>query len=181
VSNQCDIEGCEEPANTSSYDFKACHHHADECREWERALEAEATAEAGGPWLQKCPRRIQDGRDNGWMSQTDDPRNNPDTWNIRRQMAGGVLAKHCSYCGSLHPDQFMLMAKDEWVLGPTDKATKVYVHGKGEGSGRMESKFYFQHLSIEQRQEFVDMLNNDILAIGYPFEFYVPPFFVSYE
>jgi hypothetical protein len=40
-------------------------------------------------------------------------------------------------------------------------------------------KFYFQHLSPEQRREFVDLLNAGTLNLAYPGHFYRLPFFVA--
>lgn len=108
----------------------------------------------------KCERRRENGvyEDNG-------PLNLPteDHWR-----ADGT----CSYCGSLNPDDFMKMAIDGVELGPTDKNYKVYVGGSGRG------KFYFQHLSIEQMQQFVNLYNAKVLKIGYPGHFYRSPFFM---
>ena len=39
------------------------------------------------------------------------------------------------------------------------------------------AKFYFQHLSEEQRKRFVELLNEKKLHIEYPGRFYVRPFF----
>ena len=39
-------------------------------------------------------------------------------------------------------------------------------------------KFYFQHLSTEQRMAFVELLNAGSIVIGEPGFFYRPPFFV---
>jgi len=132
----------------------------------------------------------------------------------------------CSYCGSLHPDDFMRLAKDRVRLGPTDKNYKVYVdipETQGDelrvisascednkpswGTQKWEvadleilrrdgwggsnykwmlraprgvtafGKFYFQHLSLEQRIEFVDLINQKTLNIGDPGFFYRMPFF----
>lgn len=80
----------------------------------------------------------------------------------------------CSYCGSANPDLFMYLIRNGIVeLGPTDKNYKVYLKGEG-----VPIKFYFQHLSQEQQKEFVDMLNEKRLKIGYPGHFYVLPFFI---
>ena len=82
----------------------------------------------------------------------------------------------CSYCGSLHPDDFMALAAGGTMLDPTDKPYKVYVKGvTTNGSG----KFYFQHLSAEQQRQFVDLLNSKTLNIGYPGHFYTRPFFIG--
>ena len=58
---------------------------------------------------------------------------------------GGHMA--CSYCGSVHPDEFMAAVEaGEVELEPTDKSYKVYVTG-----GKLShDKFYFQHLSEAQ-------------------------------
>lgn len=81
----------------------------------------------------------------------------------------------CSYCGSMHPEDFMkaLWARKE--LTPTDKSYKVYVHDKRAGQ-----KFYFQHLSIPQRQQMIDLMNLGRLNLAYPGYFYTPPFFVRF-
>lgn len=42
-----------------------------------------------------------------------------------------------------------------------------------------QSKFYFEHLSEEQKKEFVEMLNAKKLHIDYPGYFYNLPFFIS--
>jgi len=82
--------------------------------------------------------------------------------------------KTCSYCGSLSPDEFLRRIEAGHELGPTDKNYKVYLnHPWG--------KFYFQHLSVEQKQKFVDLINTKKLNIGYPGHFYVLPFFIVME
>lgn len=40
-----------------------------------------------------------------------------------------------------------------------------------------EAKFYFQHLSREQRDEFIGLYNSKQMRVGYPGHFYQPPFF----
>lgn len=77
----------------------------------------------------------------------------------------------CSYCGSMRPGEFMELARGGVELGPTDKDYKVYVGADG--------KFYFSHLSREERQEFVELMNAKKLNIGMPGHFYVLPFFVT--
>lgn len=77
----------------------------------------------------------------------------------------------CSYCGSMSPEEFMTKAAEGAQLGPTDKNYKVYI---GDGHG----KFYFQHLSVDQRYAFLALLKNKALKIGYPGHFYVLPFFI---
>lgn len=44
---------------------------------------------------------------------------------------------------------------------------------------REETKFYFQHLSVDQKKRFVELLNEKKIQIGYPGHFYVRPFFIA--
>lgn len=46
-----------------------------------------------------------------------------------------------------------------------------------ESGGGQEAKFYYQHLSEAQRDEFIDLVNSGALKIGYPGYLYVLPFF----
>lgn len=106
-----------------------------------------------------CPRRIE-------MPSTFrlDP---ADTW--RRRPGDAELT--CSHCGSLHPLAFMRAAANDVELGPTDKSYKVYVGAQG--------KFYFQHLSIDDRLVFIELLNAKVPHIGDPGYFYTRPFFIA--
>jgi len=111
----------------------------------------------------------------------------PDAWRDDRT---------CSCCGSIHPDDFMTLARSgEAEIGPTDKRYKAYVEG---GEFRNPRKFYFQHLDMAQREEFVRLYNarprriyTDVgaftiptdgpqsgMALGYPGHFYALPFFM---
>lgn len=97
----------------------------------------------------------------------------PDTWR-----EDGT----CSYCGSMHPGEFIRrLGVGDIELGPTDKNYKVYV--KNVGGEPAPMKFYFQHLSREQRQEFVDLFNlrsgSAGVKLGYPGYFYRLPFFMT--
>lgn len=110
----------------------------------------------------------------------------------------------CSYCGSLHPDIFIARIEAGDVeIGPTDKNYKVYVENKGGEAFKKtfrdcptgatctgpkdcthwttreteSTKFYFQHLSIEQRDRFIALYNDKTMKIDYPGHFYVMPFF----
>lgn len=58
-------------------------------------------------------------------------------------------------------------------IGPTDKDYKAYLQIDDF------AKFYFQHLSIEQRLNFIEMANAGRLNIGQPGHFYVTPFFMK--
>ena len=86
-----------------------------------------------------------------------------DTWRPERNT--------CSFCGSIHPDDFIEAIRSGAPLTPTDKNYKVYVKG-------ME-KFYFEHLSEEQMYIFIDLLNAKKLNIGYPGYFYNLPYFIG--
>lgn len=49
----------------------------------------------------------------------------------------------------------------------------------GPRGDRRESKFYFEHLSDEQKQRFVDLLNKGKLTLREPGFFYRRPFFIA--
>lgn len=59
------------------------------------------------------------------------------------------------------------MVRRVLVIGPTEP-TK-------------QDKFYFQHLSSDERRRFVELMNAHVLRIGAPGRFYVIPFFVTRE
>ena len=167
----CDVDGCGKPVKVTDYDGRWCRGHAD-ARDAERQAEdLRLTVKAGGPWPQTCPRRV--GELGPWERGK-----GLDTWAIRDQM------RTCSFCGSLHPADFMDLIEQGWVVGPTDKNYKVYLSGPAM---RDQAKFYYQHLSGEQRARFVELSNNAALGIdpamhiGDPGYFYVQPFFMRYE
>lgn len=108
--------------------------------------------------MSSCPRRM---RELGPWEYKDDL----DHWRTDQT---------CSFCGSLHPDEFMKEVEAGTQLSPTDKRYKVYVAG-------MRWKFYFQHLSDEQMTRFIELLNAKKINIGYPGYFYTLPFFISYS
>ena len=84
----------------------------------------------------------------------------------------------CGYCGSMNPDEFMarLEAGTIRVTG-TDKNYKLYVENLG-GEPLEAIKFYFQHLSIEQQDRFIQLHNEK--KINYDsFGLYVTPFFCT--
>ena len=151
-----------------------------------------------------------------------------DRWTTGHGLISQKGERSCSYCGSLHPDRFMELVREGWLVGPTDKSYKAYlarpytdaekvtqrekwhatdhvaraIRELGEkdgktpaaidadldrewtervepfmGGGSRECKFYFQHLSEEQRHEFIDLLNTKQVQFSYPGYFYVLPFF----
>lgn len=81
--------------------------------------------------------------------------------------------RHCSFCGSVHPDDFMAkVAAGEMVI-PTDKNYKAYL-------GTAHLKFYYMHLSEAQMLAFIELYNSKVMQIGVPGYFYRPPFFMSF-
>lgn len=91
--------------------------------------------------------------------------------------------ERCSYCGSVSGDAFMAFVRAGGEVGPTDKNYKAYLHDTKDDSGltvRIKApgmKFYFQHLSEEQKMEFIDLLNAGKVRVGYPGHFYRLPYF----
>ncbi|MEA3042986.1 MAG: hypothetical protein QOH47_824 [Sphingomonadales bacterium] len=81
----------------------------------------------------------------------------------------------CSYCGSLHPDDFMEQVEAGAELIPTDKRYKVYIRSAERG----QQKFYFEHLDNAQRDRFLELLNAAGLKLALPGFFYVLPFFIG--
>lgn len=175
MNESCRSSGCENKANIGDREGWWCRPHWDEREAAKHAEERQATIDAGGPWPQTCPRRFSDlgpwEREEGL-----------DTWDIREQMHHGLRARHCSFCGSLHPDDFMERVEQGWLVGPTDKNYKAYL-GPNEGSSQ-ETKFYYQHFSEAQQDRFIELYNNKVrgqepaMAIGYPGNFYRFPFFM---
>lgn len=121
-----------------------------------------------------------------------------DDWTTGRGLAG-VQGDNlsCNFCGSLHPDTFMEWIEAGGEVTPTDKSYKAYIkcplpnerYGEvtedvTEGGGHIttvygrEAKFYYQHLSDEQKKRFVDLYNSRTMKVGYPGRFYVSPFFM---
>ena len=135
---------------------------------------------------QTCPRRMQE--DGPW-----EHRENLDIWVDRHTPRPQDPGPCCSFCGSLHPDMFLdLIASGRWVVEPTDKNYKAYLGEilsmeertavPGEPlppvrSGR--AKFYYQHLSPEQQERFVELYNTRAMRLAEPGHFYVLPFFIG--
>lgn len=69
---------------------------------------------------------------------------------------------------------FLQLVRQGVEIGPTDKNYKVYVRTQNMPNG----KFYFQHLSAEQRNEFIELVNTNTAFVGYPGHFYVTPYFM---
>lgn len=97
---------------------------------------------------QRCGRRAE-----SWAGATDEAE--PDTWD-----RGPDGNRTCSYCGSLHLDDFLELVRrcaegDEAVrIEPSDKRYKIYVNQKGvRNAGEGAIKFYTQHLTTELTQD----------------------------
>lgn len=140
-----------------------------------------------------CPRAVENG--GGPDSPFKPPFNGEATWR-----EDGT----CSYCGSLSGDTFMarLEAGDVEVI-PTDKSYKAYLRNiSGETFKQTyrdcpkdatcagpddcthwvtrdhdQPKFYFQHLSGEQKDRFIALHNEKRMKFAVPGHFYVRPFF----
>ena len=182
MNTTCIVEGCEAQAFIfGSGGVDLCREHSDALREWQNALADQATEAAGGPEVQTCPRRNNEY--GPWETGE-----GLDVWRLTHNYRA-ELHRTCSFCGSLHPDDFIAhLRDDEWVLGPTDKNYKAYLGPVSEGSslpdfdgpvGEQSVKFYYQHLSVDQRQVFIAMLNEQVVKIGYPGHLYVLPFFIA--
>lgn len=88
----------------------------------------------------KCPRREE--APPGWLAQLDEY----DTWLPKPGTKGT-----CSYCGSMHPDEFMALVIAGEAIGTTTKNYKAYI--------REHEKFYYQHLSVDQGKMLVTLYN----------------------
>lgn len=86
-----------------------------------------------------CPRRDEVPSHLHWTKD--------DQWETRK----GKDVEQCSFCGSLHPDEFMALVIANEPLGCTTKNYKAYI--------RDHEKFYYQHLSIEQKKMIVELYN----------------------
>lgn len=87
----------------------------------------------------------------------------------------------CGFCGSLNPEWLMgRLEAGDVQLTPTDKDYKVYVENAGGEtfSTHGAAKFYFEHLSVEQRKRFVELLQAKKIKLDVPGHFYVLPFFI---
>ena len=81
-----------------------------------------------------------------------------------------VKDRTCSYCGSLHPDDFMQAVRDGKQLTSTSKNYKVNLDNN--------KKFYFGHLSKDQMQEFTQLYKDNLIKFSGESSFYCLPFFM---
>ncbi len=77
----------------------------------------------------------------------------------------------CSYCGSLQPRTFLDRLKAGEVLGTTTKNYKAYL-------GQSHDKFYYKHLSTDEREEFIQLYNDGEIEVDF-LEYFIPPFFAA--
>jgi len=66
---------------------------------------------------------------------------------------------------------------DEQVAEELDQAYRTG-HPMADSAGKT-AKFYYQHLSPEQQDEFITLYNERRMVVGYPGHLYVPPFFAA--
>ncbi len=139
--------------------------------------------------VQSCPRRM---REPGPWEQ----REGLDRWDT----VGGLVGQpqvglSCSFCGSLHPDRFMELVEQGWIVEPTDKPYKAYLARprtplaaavQAEGgdpaeapAGDTVAKFYYPHLHAAHQETFIALYNDGRMRLGYPGHFHVLPYFAS--
>lgn len=71
--------------------------------------------------LMTCPRRMQEY--GPWPHDE-----GQDSWTTGHGVVGqDAVGLSCSFCGSLHPDRFMELVREGWIVGPTDKNYKAYL------------------------------------------------------
>lgn len=161
-------------STVASFDEVHAAHGCDNCTPAKPATEPEEPETMTVP-RHTCPRRIEDGRggDGGPFVGAGDL--------IDEYKPGhGIIGqgRGCSYCGSMHPDDFMEAMREGAELGTTSKNYKAYVRGY-KNDGANGGKFYFQHLTTEQRHEFITLLNERKVNFGAFGGFTVMPFFIG--
>lgn len=143
---------------------------------------------------QTCPKRMEDFG----------------PWERKESLDNWGNDSTCSFCGSLDPSVFMKRLEDRDVeLIPTDKDYKAYLRnirgqkfkqtyrncyemGARDCAGpdtcthwvtreTEQTKFYFQHLDIEQKRRLVELVNEQKIQFAYPGHFYRLPFFIRRE
>lgn len=93
-----------------------------------------------------------------------------DKWERRER----DLPRQCSFCGSMHPDDFNSLVQSSAEVIPTDKRYKAYV-----SVDNRQMKFYFSHMSDIHIGRFVQLLDRERINLAYPGRFYVPPFIMA--
>ncbi len=105
------------------------------------------------------------------------PRRDESHFGDTKRKLPDVFVPTCTYCGSISPKRFFELVEEGAEIIPTDKNYKAYVRHESFEHG--ETKFYFQHFSQEDKQRFIQMLNDGKMKIGYPGYFYRLPFFAK--
>lgn len=106
-----------------------------------------------------CPRRDDFASWGGYSPHFDEEREGTDTWR-----EDGT----CSYCGSVTPEKFFEYV-DQGNYEGTDKGYKVYVDYHGSFG-----KFYFQHLTMDQRINVLALIVEGKLG-----KLYTLPYFIK--
>lgn len=92
----------------------------------------------------------------------------PDVWIDK-------MGRTCSYCGSMHPEDFIAALKNGIALGVTYMPYKAYLDLPNF------TKFYYQHLSDEQMNEFIGLLNDKKIVFQGGVRFTVLPYFMMWK
>lgn len=116
-----------------------------------------------------------------------------DAWLDEARTERGVVP-FCSFCGSVHPGKFLELLGQGWALELTAKNYKAYLHEVHFGPMRTAEpgeelpitsskmgKFYYQHFTEEQQQNFVDLYNSGGVRFIGPGRFQALPFFMRVE
>jgi hypothetical protein len=82
-------------------------------------------------------------------------------------MAAGFVQRMRDAACTDHAKNVEAVIEREWQQMPAS-----------QGHGQVLAKFYYQHLSVDQQQRFVELINDGGMRIGTPGYFYALPFFV---
>ncbi len=153
--------------------FSFCKRHYDRYWKARNRLLRWFTKRDGGPWGQRCPRRQEAPDPNAYGDGSD----TPDVWEYGHGLISGdrYRIKTCSYCGSMHPDEFLAQIRDGWIVGQTSKNYKAYIGPPPSGS---VAKFYFQHMDEAQKRELIQLTNDRLIAFDIGNFWYTDPYFM---
>lgn len=94
-----------------------------------------------------CPRRIE-----GTPAHLIEGAGLPDQWTSRPGFGGGEpVGLSCTYCGSLHPGRLLQLLGEGWVIGPTDKGYKAYLHRPESAEEKAANKQRWMDTSAEAK------------------------------
>jgi hypothetical protein len=140
-SATCAIPNCDFKIATAYGDFALCRDHSDELRQWQRDVLDEISVQEGFP-VPIEPEEVDLAPDHVGAE-----------WVLHFHHDGKTILRMCSYCGSAHPDDFLVAYKAGKVQSTTKKY-KWYIND--------HTKFYSDHLTAETiakmeeyRQQFV--------------------------